>query len=74
MIHGIYVRNRPKKKWILYSVVQSGELALRDQEDALNKAKEEGNDDAEVAIQTFETSFFIPQYLLEIKKATVLYN
>ena len=74
MIHGIYVRNRPKKKWILYSTVHSGELALRDQEDALNKAKEEGNDEAEVAIQTFETSFFIPQYLLEIKKATVLYN
>ncbi len=74
MIHGIYVRNRPKKKWTLYSVVQSGELALRDQEDALAKAKEDGNDEAEAAIQTFETSFFIPQYLLEIKKAQILYN
>lgn len=67
MIHGIYVRAKPKHRWRLIGVAASGESALRDKNQALAKAKSDGFLDAEAAIKTYESSFFIPENLPEIK-------
>ena len=75
MIHGIYVRNNPKVKWRLITVAVSGEVAQKAQQAALEKFQKEGFERAEAAIQSFETSFFIPETLLEIKKdSEILFN
>lgn len=74
MIHGIYIKNRPKSKWHLVSIVASPEAATFDMNEALNTAKLEGNEDAEVAIQIFDSAFFIPEYLDAVKEQKLLYN
>lgn len=75
MIHGIYIRNKPKLRWRLVSVAISNEIAKKDLTDALQIAKDKGFEDAEVALQTFDSSFFIPETLIEIKeKSELLYN
>ena len=74
MIHGVYVKNRPKSKWHLVTAVVSPELANRELQEALQQAQREGNEQAEVAIQLFESSFFIPETLPEIKKHTPQFN
>lgn len=63
MIHGIYVRTKPKHRWRLIGTVASAELAIRDKDLALAKAKNEGFLDAEAAIKIYESSFFVPENL-----------
>lgn len=74
MIHGIYVRSRPKAKWMLFSTTASSEVAVKEVDEALKAAKDKGHENPEAAIKTFETSFFIPQTLPEIKEQGVVYN
>lgn len=74
MIYGIYVKSRPKSKWHLVSAVVSAELANQDLKDALSQAISEGNEKAEAAIQVFDSPFFIPEMLTEVKKDKPLYN
>jgi hypothetical protein len=74
MIHGIYLKTRPKNKWQLVTVAISAEIANQETEDALKQAKAEGNDLAEVKIQIFDSSFYIPLYLNEVKETKPLYN
>lgn len=74
MIHGIYLRNKPTKKWMLMSVVASAETASKNLEKLLTKAKLDGNNQAEGAIQSFESLFFIPETLSDIKPSKVLWN
>jgi len=74
MIHGVYVKSRPKSKWHLVSVAISPELATQDLKDALKQAKDEGNEQAEAAIQIFDSPFFIPEMLSEVKKDKPLFN
>jgi len=74
MIHGIYLKNRPKSKWQLVSVAISAEAANADIEDVVKQAKAEGNDEAQAAVQIFDSAFWIPHYLNEIKEQKPLYN
>jgi len=74
MFHVIYVRNKPKKKWVLQSIVASAEEANRDLQKYVDKAKSNGNPDAEGAIQSFDSAFFIPEMLSDINPSKVLYN
>lgn len=74
MFHGVYLRNKPTKKWLLMSVVYSAETANRELEKYVEKAKSDGNDQAEGAIQSFESSFFIPEIIADIKPSKILYN
>ena len=74
MIHGIYLRSKPKNKWHLVSQTISAEMANMEVEAFKKQAIEEGNDLAEVAIQTFDSAFFIPETLVELKERKVLYN
>jgi hypothetical protein len=74
MIHGIYLKSRPKSKWQLVSVAISAEAANADIEDAIKQAKAEGNDEAQAVAQVFESSFWIPHYLNEVKEQKPLYN
>ena len=74
MIHGIYLRSRPKNKWQLVSIAASPEVAAKDMEETLKQAKDEGNDLAEVAEQVYDSTFFIPHYLNEIKQQKPMYN
>lgn len=74
MIHGIYLKNRPKSSWHLVSVVISPEAANHDLTEFLKQAKSEGNERAEVAVQLFDDTFYIPEFLNEIKEQKILYN
>lgn len=74
MIHGIYVKNTPKSKWHLVSVAISPEAANFDVEQCQKQNKLTGRDDAQVAVQLFESTFHIPEYLDEVKDYKPLYN
>lgn len=74
MIHGIYLKSRPKSKWQLVSITASPESANHDMDEALKQAKDEGNEEAEVKVQTFESSFWIPHYLNEVKETKPQFN
>lgn len=66
MFHGIYLKTKPKNKWFLYSIVVSQEAANYDLNEALKQAHSEGNEEAEVACQTFGDGFYVPEILKEI--------
>lgn len=74
MIHGIYLKSKPKNKWHLVSQTISAEMANMEVEAFKKQAIEEGNEQAEVAIQIFDSAFFIPQFLNELKDRKVQYN
>lgn len=74
MIHGIYLKNRPKSKWHLYSVAISAEAANYDLDLALKQAKDAGHDNAEVAVRIFDSAFYIPELLTEIKEQKPMFN
>ena len=74
MIHGIYLKSRPKSKWQLVAVAASPEAAAHDMEKALKKAHSEGLTEAKVVEQLFDTSLFIPQYLHSVKETKSMYN
>ena len=72
MIHGIYVKTKPKNKWHLVSVTMSPEVATQDMKNAQQKAKLEGNDKLGVAVQIFDSTFYIPEFISEIKNQKLL--
>lgn len=74
MLHGVYLRTKPKKKWLLMTTVYSAEEARRELDKYVDKAKANGNNQAEGAIQSFDTSFAIPEIITDIKPSKVLYN
>jgi hypothetical protein len=74
MIHGIYLKSKPKNKWHLVSQTVSAEMANLEVEAFKKQAIEEGNEQAEVAIQVFDSAFFIPMFLNEIKERKLLFN
>lgn len=74
MIHGIYLKSRPKGKWHLYSLATTAEAANYDSNIALKEAKRQGNESAEVGIQVFDSSFYIPELLTEIKEQKPMFN
>jgi hypothetical protein len=74
MIHGIYLKSRPKGKWHLVSVAISPEAANREVDDVLKQAQVCGNDQAEAAMQIFESAFYIPEFLSEIKTQKPMFN
>ena len=74
MVHGIYIKTKPKGKWYLVSLADSAETAARDLENALKKAIKDGNENAEAGIQVFNSSFYIPQMLKQVAKDQPVYN
>lgn len=74
MIHGIYLKTRPKGSWHLVTTALSPEAATYDLVETLRQAKADGNEKAEAVIQTFESVFWIPQYLTSVKETKALYN
>ena len=74
MIHGIYLKSKPKNKWHLVSLAISAEAANAELEECKKQAIEDGNEQAEVAIQIFDSAFWIPEYINEIKEQKPLFN
>ncbi len=74
MIHGIYMKSKPKNKWHLVSLAISAEAANLEIETVKKQAIQEGNEHAEVAIQIFDSVFWIPEYMDEIKEQKPLFN
>ena len=74
LVHGIYLKSRPKAKWHLISVSASPEDAVKKLDNALFQAKLEGNEDAEAAIQILDSSLHIPEHLSDVKKDKPLFN
>lgn len=74
MIHGIYLKSRPKNKWHLVSYAISAEAASAELEEVKKQAISEGNEQAEVAVQVFDSLFWIPEYMTEIKEQKPSFN
>jgi hypothetical protein len=74
MIYAIFVRNTPKSKWHFFSMTVSPETTTTEIEAAKQTAIKEGYDEAEVAIHTFDTMFYIPEYMNDVKGETALFN
>lgn len=74
MIHGIYLKNKPKSKWHLVSVSTSPEAANKEADVFKKQASLEGHNEAQVGIQIFDSMFWIPEYVDEIKERKPLFN
>jgi hypothetical protein len=74
MIHGIYLKSKPKNKWHLVSLAISAEAANLEIVVCKRQAIQEGNEQAEVAIQIFDSALWVPEYLNEIKDQKLLFN
>lgn len=74
VIHGIYLKSRPKGKWHLVSVAISAEAAQFEVDQTLKQAQLQGNERAEVAAQIYESTFHIPELLSEVKDQKIMYN
>jgi hypothetical protein len=66
MIHGIYLKSKPKNKWHLVSLTLSPETANSELDECMKQAISIGNDQAQVAIQLFDSVFWIPDYIDEL--------
>ena len=73
MIHCIYVNTKQKSKWHLISVCGSIEMANKDKGDIIQEYKDLGKD-VMAEIQSFDSDFYIPEYLSEIKEQKQQYN
>jgi len=74
MIHGIYIKSKPKNKWHLFSVAVSPEMANQEMDEAKKQAVLDGHEEAQVGIQIFDSVFWIPEYVDEIKEQKPLFN
>ena len=74
MIHGIYVKSRPKNKWHLFSTAISPEAAIYEIDEAKRQSIIEGIENPQVAIKVFDTDFWIPEYIEDIKDQKPLFN
>jgi hypothetical protein len=74
MIHGLYIKSRPKGTWHLVSTSVSAEIAVKDKNNILHQAKLDGNDKMQVAIKTFNSSFYIPEFLSDIQEEKPMFN
>lgn len=74
MFHGIYVKSRPRGKWHLVSITMSPEVATSNIDTILSEAKLHDNENIQAKIQMFESSFYIPEFLSEIKEQKLQYN
>jgi hypothetical protein len=74
MIHGVYLKTRPQGKWHLVSVAISPEVANLDSDEVLKNALSRGNDKAQVAIQSYDSTFHIPELLSNVKEQKLLFN
>lgn len=74
MIHGVYVKSRAKGKWHLVSITLSPEAAAHDAGSILKQAEQDGNNQIKAVVQSFESSFYIPELLSEIKEQKSMLN
>ena len=74
MFHAVYMKTRPKGKCFFVFMSLSQETATNDMQALLDQAKITDNNDVQVCIQSFETCFYIPEFLSEVKKQKLLYN
>lgn len=74
MIHGIYMRSKPKNRWHLFSVAISSEAANNEVDVCKKQALANGHEEAQVAVQIFDSIFWIPEYVDNIKEHKPLYN
>lgn len=72
MIHAVYTKRKPNHKWHLFSITPSAEKATTELQSAIQEAQKGGNEQGEAAIQVFDSIFFVPQILSEIKDQKVL--
>lgn len=74
VIHGIYLKSRPKGKWHLISVAISAEAAQLEIDETLKIALRQGNEKAEAGVQIYDCAFHIPELLSDLKDQKIMYN
>jgi hypothetical protein len=74
MILGVYIRNRKRDRWSLFTVSQDLELAKKQSKKLVQEFKDIGYDDADAIVQKFDNVFDIPATLEKVVSEKVLYN
>lgn len=74
MILGIYVKNRKRDKWSLFTVSKDLETANKTRKKLIQEFKEIGYDDADAVVQQFKDVYDIPGTIDRIKPQEHLYN
>lgn len=74
MIHGVYLKTKPNGKWHLVTVSVSPETAISQSNIALKNAVNMGNEQAQSAIQSYDSPVHIPELLSHIKEQKLLFN
>jgi hypothetical protein len=74
MIFAIYTRKTPKDKWHVVAMSINSEAAVKESDKLLQKALQIGNNQTEVAVQSFDSTLTIPEYLINISDQKLLLN
>jgi len=74
MILGIYVKNRKKDKWSLFTVAKDLEIARKTSKKLIKEFQEIGYVDADAIIQKFDNMYDIPGTLDIVRSEKQLYN
>lgn len=74
MIYGIYVKSKPQNKWHRVAMTLSPEAANYEVDEQKKIAANGGFEEAQVGIQSFDSAFWIPEFLDEIKEQKALLN
>lgn len=74
MIHGVYIKNKINSSWHLVSLTVSIESAKKDALVFREQSEKEGNENAEIIIKTFDSTFYIPEIMRDIKPQKIMYN
>jgi len=74
MILGIYIKNRKKDKWSLFTVSKDLEVAKKTSKKLIKEFQEIGYVDADAIVQKFDNVHDIPGTLDNVKREVELYN
>lgn len=74
MVHVVYLKSRIDGNWHLVQTFNSAEQAAITINAIKEQIKKEGNEEAEVGLQVYETAFYIPEILKEIALQEPMYN
>lgn len=74
MICAVYIKNKPKDKWTLYSVAESMEVAKKKSRNAVRRARKIGFSNPESIVQGYESVHDIPKVLGHPKPEKNFYN
>ena len=74
MVLGIYIKNRRKDKWSLFTVSKNLELAKKTSKKLIKDFQDIGYTEADATIQEFDNLYDIPATMNEVRSEKLLVN